>query len=196
MFLFAGANRQALQDLPARGRQLLPGASRRFKAFTLVRPCCPLPGMTFALYRVCPKALGKTMSGLPEFDPLTFHATALKLRSLRQQVLSSNLANADTPGYRARDFDFARALNEQLGATVNHSALPVSRTNKGHLASASRLDGPEMLYRASHQPSLDGNTVDPDVERAQFGENAVMTEATLTFLNSTLRSRLSAITGQ
>ena len=136
------------------------------------------------------------MSGLPEFDSLAFHANALKLRSLRQQVLSSNLANADTPGYRARDFDFARALREQMGATVNHSALGVSRTHASHLAPASQVDGPEMLYRAAQQPSLDGNTVDPDIERAQFGENAVMTDATLTFLNSAIRSRLSAITGQ
>ncbi|MEY3201598.1 MAG: hypothetical protein RIR70_1148 [Pseudomonadota bacterium] len=136
------------------------------------------------------------MSGVPEFDSVKFHAAALKLRSYRQQVLSSNLANADTPGYKARDIDFAAALREQLGAAAPQAQLPVSRSHRAHQAALGMADDPKLLYRAAQQPSLDGNTVDPDVERAQFGENALMTEATLTFLNSALRSRLSAITGQ
>ena len=136
------------------------------------------------------------MGGVPEFDPLTFHATALKLRSHRQQVLSSNLANADTPGYKARDIEFASALREQLGASSGNAKLGMVRTQAGHQPALNSANAPALMYRASQQPSLDGNTVDPDVERAQFGENAVMTEATLTFLNSALRARLSAITGQ
>jgi len=136
------------------------------------------------------------MSGVPEFDSLTFHAAALRLRSYRQQVLSSNLANADTPGYKARDIDFAATLREQLGAAGGEGNLPMSRTHRAHQPAFGGADAPALQYRPSQQPSLDGNTVDPDVERTQFGENALMTEATLTFLNSALRSRLSAITGQ
>ena len=136
------------------------------------------------------------MSGIPEFDSLKFHAAALKLRSHRQQVLSSNLANADTPGYKARDVDFSKTLREQLGASAQGARLPMARSQQGHLPMATTAAEPELMYRSSQQPSLDGNTVDPDVERAQFGENALMTDATLTFLNSALRSRLSAITGQ
>lgn len=136
------------------------------------------------------------MSGVPEFDSLKFHAAALKLRSHRQQILTSNLANADTPGYKARDIDFASALRAELGAGSSASRLNVARTRPGHQMARGESEGPEVLYRASQQPSLDGNTVDPDIERAQFGENAVMTDAALTFLNSAIRSRLSAITGQ
>lgn len=136
------------------------------------------------------------MSGVPEFDSLAFHSAALKLRSFRQQVLSSNLANADTPGYKARDVDFASALREQLGASSQGARLDPAMTHQRHLPLSSNTGEPPLMYRGSQQPSLDGNTVDPDVERAQFGENALMTEATLTFLNSALRSRLSAITGQ
>lgn len=136
------------------------------------------------------------MSGIPEFDAIQFHSAALKLRSHRQQILSSNLANADTPGYKARDINFSEVLRAQLGAAPTQGPLALARTQAGHLPPSGSQVTPDLLYRSSQQPSLDGNTVDPDVERTQFAENAFMTEATLTFLNSAIRSRLSAITGQ
>jgi flagellar basal-body rod protein FlgB len=126
---------------------------------------------------------------------LQFHAEAMNLRALRQQVLASNIANADTPGYKARDIDFTKSL--QNAVSGREPASELARTVKGHLASpqsAAAAAGP-LLYRQVVQPSLDGNTVDMDVERAQFAENAVRYEANLMFLNSQLKSLLSAIQG-
>ena len=101
--------------------------------------------------------------------------SALALQSRRTEVLAANLANADTPNYKARDVDFRTALAE-AGATGT---------------------GDEALkYRTPLAPSLDGNTVDAHLEQAAFAENAVRYQATLTFLNSKFRSLLTAITGQ
>lgn len=137
------------------------------------------------------------MNVVPEFDPLTFSEAALKLRSYRQQILSSNLTNADTPGYKARDVAFSQVLTEQLQGTHYQSTLRMSTTNGNHLgASSASADAPPLLYRTSLQDSLDGNTVDPDEERSRFAENTLHIEAALTFLTSTLKSRMSAITGQ
>jgi flagellar basal-body rod protein FlgB len=126
---------------------------------------------------------------------LQFHAEALNLRALRQQIIASNIANADTPGYKARDIDFTKSLQDAVAGRV--SANELTRTVNTHLASpqtAAATAGP-LLYRQVVQPSLDGNTVDMDVERAQFAENAVRYEANLMFLNSQLKSMLAAITG-
>lgn len=112
---------------------------------------------------------------------LNFHQQALNLRGLRQQVLASNIANADTPGYKARDIDFAAALK---------TALAQPAAGAGGAAAA-----PAVLYRTVVQPSVDGNTVDMDVERAHFAENAVHYEASLTFLNSQIKTMLAAIQG-
>ena len=126
---------------------------------------------------------------------LQFHAEALSLRGLRQQVLASNIANADTPGYKARDIDFTKSLQDAVSGRVSANAL--TRTVTTHLASpqAATASGSPLLYRQVVQPSLDGNTVDMDVERAQFAENAVRYEANLMFLNSQLKSLLAAIQG-
>ncbi len=126
---------------------------------------------------------------------LQFHAEALNLRGLRQQILASNIANADTPGFKARDIDFTKSLNDAVAGRV--SANELTRTVNTHLASpqASASGSSSLLYRQVVQPSLDGNTVDMDVERAQFAENAVRFEANLMFLNSQLKSLLAAIQG-
>ena len=112
---------------------------------------------------------------------LRFHAEALNLRAQRQQVLASNIANADTPDYKARDFDFNAALR---------TAINAAETNTPNKAPA-----PELLYRTVVQPSADGNTVDMDVERAQFAQNAARYEASLTFQNSKIKGLLAAIKG-
>jgi len=126
---------------------------------------------------------------------LQFHAEALGLRALRQQILASNIANADTPGYKARDIDFNKSLQDAVSGRVPANEL--TRTVKEHMSSpqSAAPGGGPLLYRQVVQPSLDGNTVDMDVERAQFAENAVRYEANLMFLNSQLKSLLAAIQG-
>jgi flagellar basal-body rod protein FlgB len=103
-----------------------------------------------------------------------FRSTALNLRSRRQEVLAANIANADTPNYKARDLDFSAALKRAMGVTGG--ALPMAKTADRHLDGAGAggaAAGGQLKYRAAVQPSLDGNTVDADVERAHFADNAM-----------------------
>ncbi len=127
---------------------------------------------------------------------LQFHTEALNLRARRQQLLASNIANADTPGYKARDIDFRDAMQGAISGRADGTSLV--RTDATHLAPM-RNDGAthagSAMYRTTVQPSLDGNTVDMDVERAQFAENAIHYEANLMILNGQLKSLLSAIQG-
>jgi len=122
------------------------------------------------------------------------HSQALKLRSQRTEVLATNLANADTPGYRARDIDFRSAL---AAASKTEGSVSLSTTNAGHLgATTASGSAAELKYRTPLAPSLDGNTVDAQLEQAAFAENTVRYQATLTFLSSKFRSLMTAITGQ
>lgn len=127
---------------------------------------------------------------------LGFHAEALKLRARRQELLAANLANGDTPHYKAVDFKFADALRAATGAQATGapaSTDALARTRPGHIASPARMaNGTETLYRTPVQPSVDGNTVDMDVERAQFADNAVRYEAALQFLNHHIKTLLAA----
>jgi flagellar basal-body rod protein FlgB len=110
-------------------------------------------------------------------------------------MLASNIANADTPNYKARDIDFSaamtRALNQSAGA-----ATELTKTTSVHLKAQGSVDGSAPLYRPSIQGNVDGNTVDMDVERNQFTDNAIRYEASLTILNMQIRNILSAIQGQ
>jgi flagellar basal-body rod protein FlgB len=137
-------------------------------------------------------------------DSLDFNAQALVLRSQRQRLIASNIANADTPGYVAREMDFAQALREATGTAQRAAVLSTSAA--GHIGGAS-ADGvlsstrggvgeDELLYATPSQNSLDRNTVDMDRERASFADNTVKYEATLRFINASVRTTLSAITGQ
>ncbi len=103
---------------------------------------------------------------------IAFVQTALNLRARRQEILAGNIANADTPNFKARDLDFSAALKNAMGAAGG--TLKLSRTNGAHIAGAASasLDG-HLKFRSSVQPSLDGNTVDPDIERAHFTENSL-----------------------
>jgi flagellar basal-body rod protein FlgB len=121
-----------------------------------------------------------------------FVQSALNVRAMRQEVLASNLANADTPNYKARDVDFAAALSTAKGAAGGN--LSLTRTNSAHLAasgSGSSLGNGAIKYRTAVQPSLDGNTVDLDVERAAFTENAMHYQFLLERARSTFQ-RMSA----
>ncbi|MET0988288.1 MAG: flagellar basal body rod protein FlgB [Steroidobacteraceae bacterium] len=126
---------------------------------------------------------------------LGIHASALKLRSQRTELLASNLANADTPNFKARDLDFKQALAQAGGAD---SPVRMATTGTGHIAANNALNGTggELKYRTPLAPSLDGNTVDVQLEQAAFAENGVRYQATLNFLSSKFRGLLTAITGQ
>lgn len=142
------------------------------------------------------------------FDQLTarldFHANALLLRAQRQEVIASNIANADTPGYVARDFDFASALRAAGGGESGHAASVgasgVAATDARHLRNLSGQGGAagaaRLGYAVQTQPSVDGNSVDLDRERAAFTDNAVRYESTLRFINGHVKTMLAAIQGQ
>ena len=129
-------------------------------------------------------------------DTLNFQAEALVLRSERQRLLASNIANADTPGYVARDMDFAAALRQATGAgQIPPGHLRTSAA--GHLQPLPGLRADaDLRYAMPSQTNLDRNTVDMDRERASFADNSVKYEATLRFINSHLRTMLEAIKGQ
>lgn len=166
-------------------------------------------------------------------DTIDFHGKALQLRARRQEVLSSNIANADTPGFKARDFDFASALRNAAGATGSASAavaapspvgagtprmlasadaggaqaqtVGMSRSNPGHLplghtgttlGSTAVEHTTRLKYTAPEQASMDGNSVDLNRERANFADNSIRYEATLRFINSRVRSMMTAIRGE
>lgn len=126
---------------------------------------------------------------------LGVHQDALKVYGQRTEVLATNLANADTPNFRARDVDFKSAL---AAAGSPAGSLPMAATNAGHVTtnSADPAGAANLKYRVPLAPSLDGNTVDVQMEQAQFAQNAVHFQATLTFLNARFRGLMTAITGQ
>lgn len=126
---------------------------------------------------------------------LKFQQTALNLRAQRSQLLASNIANADTPHFKARDIDFRSALGQAM-AGRGSDALPMTASSSRHLASPAAAASTGALYRTEMQSSVDGNTVNLDVERAQFAENGVQYEASVTFINGTLKTLQTAITGQ
>lgn len=127
-------------------------------------------------------------------NALFFQRQALNLRAYRQQVLAGNIANADTPNYKARDFEFETALKGAL-AGRSEGVLSMARTNAAHLngPESSAAGSARLLYRTPAQDSADGNTVEMDVERAQFSENAIRYEAGITFITHQLRMQTAAL---
>ena len=127
-------------------------------------------------------------------DTLAFQAQALSLRAERQRLIASNIANADTPGYVARDMNFGQALKEATGSLAPHG---LATSQPGHIpATPGARAEANLLYATPSQTNLDRNTVDMDRERASFADNAVKYEATLRFINSGVRTMLDAIRGQ
>jgi flagellar basal-body rod protein FlgB len=135
---------------------------------------------------------------------LDFQGQALSLRAERQRLIASNIANADTPNYVARDMNFAQVLRQATGGGSAGAVSPVPMTGEsapraGHIAldmqntmgSESRLN-----YASPSQTNLDRNTVDMDRERANFADNSVKFEATLRFINGSAKTMLDAIRGQ
>jgi flagellar basal-body rod protein FlgB len=128
---------------------------------------------------------------------LGVHADALKLQSKRMEVIADNLANSDTPGYKARDIDFRAAMANAGGAGGASAPVKLATTNPGHLGTDPTTEADASLkYRVPLAPALDGNTVDAQQEQAAFADNTVRYQATLTFLSSRFKSLMTAITGQ
>lgn len=133
---------------------------------------------------------------------MEFFSDALQLRAHRQQMIASNIANADTPGYVARDFKFSEAL-QSVSANARPGAgpgNPLAGEDARHLRTVSSVGGVTERTRADYtvqtQPSLDGNSVDMDQQRANFVDNAIQYESTLRFINGHVKTMLSAIQGQ
>jgi flagellar basal-body rod protein FlgB len=133
-------------------------------------------------------------------DYLRFNETALNLRGQRQQMLASNIANADTPEYKARDIDFAAALNGAM-QKANPAAPPLAATAARHFpgaapnAAGTLPDGTPLLFRSPAQGAVDGNTVEMDVERNQFADNGIRYETGVTLINAQIKNMMTAIQG-
>ena len=126
-----------------------------------------------------------------EIPGLAHYERALQFSAQRNEVLSSNIANADTPNYKARDLDFGRALN-----SAREQSISLRTTSDLHKqAWGTTGQGAQMMYRVPTQPSQDGNTVSTDVEQAQFAENALRYRASLAFLDGSIRTLRMAIKG-
>lgn len=132
-----------------------------------------------------------------------FHESSLRIRAQRQELLAGNIANADTPNYKARDLDFSAALksailNSNQPATLGNTMKPVA-TSPMHIGAnnaATPADTTDIQYRGILQGSVDGNTVDMDVERNQFADNAIRYEASVIMISGKIKQMLSAIQGQ
>ena len=128
---------------------------------------------------------------MPSFtEHLGFHASALQLRSRRNEMLASNIANAATPNFKARDLDIDTEL-KRINKIGN-----IQTTNNSHFASIQKRIGKDSVFRLPIHPSLDGNTVEMAVEQMQFSENVMRYQTTLSFLNNKISGLRSAIKGE
>ncbi|MBC7940605.1 MAG: flagellar basal body rod protein FlgB [Chitinophagaceae bacterium] len=136
-------------------------------------------------------------------DALDFHGQALMLRAERQRVIASNIANADTPGYQARDFDFGQALRQATRSTAGPAAMSGNADGRpiGEGIAAGVMVGtgtggrfePTLRYANPAQTNLDSNSVDMDRERSAFIDNSVKYESTLRFINGSVRTMLDSM---
>lgn len=122
------------------------------------------------------------------------HAQALQFRAQRNEVLATNLANADTPGFKARDVEFSTVMQSVQGS----AAAGLKTTHAGHIDNqgSNAWSTEDLGYRVPTQPSLDGNTVETDVEQAQFAENVIQYRASLQFVNGKINTLRHALTGE
>jgi flagellar basal-body rod protein FlgB len=124
----------------------------------------------------------------------SFFQQAIGLRAQRQEVLSSNIANADTPNYKARDFDFQTAMANAMDSRMRLPDTSLTLTSARHIpGAATSPSSVDMMYRLPYQPSLDGNTVDMDIERVQFADNTMHYQSSLQTLSQRMKTMLMAI---
>lgn len=124
-------------------------------------------------------------------NALGIHANALEFRAKRSEVLANNLVNADTPNYKARDLEFSDVL-----ANAEGTQMKMRTTRRGHMEGRLEPLSTDLKYRTPLQPSLDGNTVDPEIEESNYMRNALEFQSSFTFLNSKFRGIANAIRGQ
>jgi flagellar basal-body rod protein FlgB len=125
---------------------------------------------------------------------LGIHETALNFRSSRASVLANNLANVDTPNYKAKDLDFKQALSQKMNPGPGFS---LATTQNRHIdADGFTTNDGDVLYRTPQQPSIDGNTVEDQIEHAEYMKNALAFQASFQFLNSKFTGLRSAIRGE
>ena len=130
------------------------------------------------------------MNSIGEY--LDVHSTALAVRARRNKILASNIANAATPHFKARDIDFQHEIRKAVGN--GKSAIKV--TNVEHIQASLRGPTSELLYRDPVNASRDGNTVEMNVEQMEFSENVIRYQTSLTFLNNKISGLMSAIRGE
>ncbi len=126
---------------------------------------------------------------------LGVYSKALDLRAQRQQILASNIANADTPNYKARDFDFSKAMSRAMAGRPAGGALEMTRTASGHQAGAGGSGGVALQYRSESQSAVDGNTVDMDIERAQIADNAIQYQILTQLISDKFSGLRTAMSG-
>ena len=126
-------------------------------------------------------------------EAFAFQEKALGLRAHRQQVLAANIANADTPNYKARDFDFRSAMQNALGGKPVGGALPMAQTVRGHQQGSGGSGLPALQYRTEYQSAVDGNTVDMDVERTQIADNALQYQVLTQLISNKFQGLRSAM---
>lgn len=124
---------------------------------------------------------------------LGIHETAMNLQAKRAELLGANLANSDTPGYKARDIDFRAALQD--AQEQGRNAGPMQATNQRHIQPENYQAGAQVLYRQPLQPSLDGNTVESEVEMGAFSENSMRYMFSLQIVSGRLQKLITAFKG-
>lgn len=126
---------------------------------------------------------------------LRFQQEALNLRAQRQEILAANIANADTPGYQARDIDFASEMKKVMDrGRVEGSGVSLTLTSERHIpAQTQTVPQLDLLYRIPDQPSMDGNTVDMDRERTNFADNSLKYQSDLQVLGGQIKGMMSVL---
>ena len=125
------------------------------------------------------------------------HEAALKLRAQRTEILASNLANADTPHYKAKDIDFKQAMNQAMGGNASFGTASIRTTHSNHMTGVGATGLEDFVkFRVPSQPALDGNTVETHVEQAAFAKSAVEYQATLRFFEGKSKSIIKALKGE
>jgi flagellar basal-body rod protein FlgB len=140
--------------------------------------------------------MGDKIMAISFHNSVGIYESALKLRAARAEILAGNLANADTPGYQARDFNFSEALKNQMGPQDSGKNLMLTQTSHQGGLNSSGENGMDVEFRTPTQPSLDGNTVEEQVEHAEFMQNSLEYQTSFTLLNGRFRSLMAAIKGE
>jgi flagellar basal-body rod protein FlgB len=134
--------------------------------------------------------VGPTMTAISFKNALGVHPEAISVRSKRSEILANNIANADTPNFKARDLDFKGLIK---GEYEKRDRMSLDRTHQNHIPAEAITTESSLKYRIPTQPSIDGNTVETDIEQAQYARNALEFQSSFTFLNSKFKGLSKAL---